>query len=169
MGLLAVLKLMPIDLPELVTETERSGGGKGDKDKTPAPKVAQVAVEPEIEKTGSKSGEDSPTTTDTAPAKTGGVGPSRPCPKLAPCRTPQKKTALACRRRTRNRADQLPATANGAAATRFAATALPSSSSFNRASTRSRNSLPALKCGTYFSGTCTFSPDFGLRPTRGGR
>src|SRR6185369_1443179 len=36
-------------------------------------------------------------------------------------------------------------------------------------STRSRNSLPALKCGTYFSGTCTFSPDFGLRPTRGGR
>jgi hypothetical protein len=23
-----------------------------------------------------------------------------------------------------------------------------------------------LKCGTYFSGTCTFSPDFGLRPTR---
>ena len=36
-------------------------------------------------------------------------------------------------------------------------------------STRSRNSLPALKCGTYFSGTCTFSPDFGLRPVRGGR
>ena len=35
--------------------------------------------------------------------------------------------------------------------------------------TRSRNSLPALKCGTYFSETCTFSPDLGLRPTRGGR
>ena len=31
-------------------------------------------------------------------------------------------------------------------------------------STRSRNSLPALKCGTCFSGTCTFSPDLGLRP-----
>jgi hypothetical protein len=36
-------------------------------------------------------------------------------------------------------------------------------------STRSRSSLPALKCGTYFSGTWTFSPDFGLRPVRGGR
>ena len=36
-------------------------------------------------------------------------------------------------------------------------------------STRSRNSLPALKCGTNFCGTCTFSPDFGLRPVRGGR
>ncbi len=29
-------------------------------------------------------------------------------------------------------------------------------------STRSRSSLPALKCGTCFSGTCTFSPDFGI-------
>jgi hypothetical protein len=36
-------------------------------------------------------------------------------------------------------------------------------------STRSRSSLPALKCGTHFSGTSTLSPDFGLRPTRGGR
>jgi len=36
-------------------------------------------------------------------------------------------------------------------------------------STLSRNSLPALKCGTNFSGTCTRSPDFGLRPTRAGR
>lgn len=36
-------------------------------------------------------------------------------------------------------------------------------------STRSRNSFPALKCGTHFSGTSTFSPDFGFRPTRGGR
>ena len=36
-------------------------------------------------------------------------------------------------------------------------------------STRSRNSLPALKCGTCFSGTCTRSPDLGLRPVRGGR
>lgn len=36
-------------------------------------------------------------------------------------------------------------------------------------STRSRNSLPDLKWGTYFSATCTVSPDFGLRPTRGGR
>ena len=35
--------------------------------------------------------------------------------------------------------------------------------------TRSRNSLPDLKCGTYFPGTCTDSPDFGLRPKRGGR
>ena len=32
-----------------------------------------------------------------------------------------------------------------------------------------RNSLPALKCGTYLRGTCTFSPVLGLRPTRGGR
>ena len=38
-----------------------------------------------------------------------------------------------------------------------------------RRSTRSRNSLPGLKCGTNFSGTSTFSPDFGLRPTRDGR
>ena len=36
-------------------------------------------------------------------------------------------------------------------------------------STRSRSSLPALKCGTCFSGTCTLSPDLGLRPVRGGR
>src|SRR5690606_19742893 len=35
-------------------------------------------------------------------------------------------------------------------------------------STRSRSSLPALKCGTCLAGTLTFSPDFGLRPTRGG-
>ena len=35
--------------------------------------------------------------------------------------------------------------------------------------TRSRKSLPDLKCGTYFPGTCTDSPDFGLRPKRGGR
>ena len=39
----------------------------------------------------------------------------------------------------------------------------------SRKSTRSRNSLPALKCGTNFCGTCTFSPDLGLRPVRGGR
>src|SRR5258708_481097 len=38
-----------------------------------------------------------------------------------------------------------------------------------RPSTRSRNSLPGLKCGTNFSGTSTFSPDLGLRPTRDGR
>ena len=69
MGLLAVLNLKPT--PELVTETERSGGGKGDKVGTPAPKVAQVAVEPEIEKTGGKGGDGSPTT-DLAPEKTGG-------------------------------------------------------------------------------------------------
>src|SRR5690606_25457722 len=37
------------------------------------------------------------------------------------------------------------------------------------ASTRSRNCLPGLKCGTRFSGTITLSPDFGLRPMRGGR
>ena len=30
------------------------------------------------------------------------------------------------------------------------------------ASTRSRNSLPGLKCGTRFSGTITLSPDFGI-------
>ncbi len=34
---------------------------------------------------------------------------------------------------------------------------------------RSRSSLPALKCGTYFAGTCTLSPDLGLRPVRGGQ
>jgi len=34
-------------------------------------------------------------------------------------------------------------------------------------STRSRNSLPDLKWGTYFPATCTVSPDLGLRPTRG--
>jgi len=54
----------------------------------------------------------------------------------------------------------------GACRERDGITSVASGSS---ASTRSRNSLPALKCGTYFSGTCTFSPDFGLRPTRGGR
>lgn len=34
--------------------------------------------------------------------------------------------------------------------------------------TRSRSSSPALKCGTHFSGTGTFSPGFGFLPTRGG-
>ena len=36
-------------------------------------------------------------------------------------------------------------------------------------STRSRSSLPGLKCGTCLSGTCTESPVFGFLPTRGGR
>ncbi len=36
-------------------------------------------------------------------------------------------------------------------------------------STRSRSSLPRMKCGTHFSGTGTFSPVFGLRPVRAGR
>ena len=35
--------------------------------------------------------------------------------------------------------------------------------------TRSLNSLPALKCGTYLAGTFTLSPVLGLRPWRGGR
>jgi len=35
--------------------------------------------------------------------------------------------------------------------------------------TRSRNSLPGLKCGTYFPARATGSPVFGLRPIRGGR
>lgn len=35
--------------------------------------------------------------------------------------------------------------------------------------TRSRNSFPALKCGTYLAGIITVAPDFGLRPLRGGR
>ncbi|MBS1157897.1 MAG: hypothetical protein H6R15_316 [Proteobacteria bacterium] len=35
--------------------------------------------------------------------------------------------------------------------------------------TSSRNSLPGLKCGTYFAGTDTSSPVFGFRPRRGGR
>jgi len=35
--------------------------------------------------------------------------------------------------------------------------------------TRSRNSLPGLKCGTYLPGSATDSPVFGLRPMRGGR
>ena len=70
MGLLEVLKLKPLDLPGLVSEAERSGGGKGDQDKGPAPKLAQVAVEPETEKTFSKNDEGSPSG-DTAPEKTG--------------------------------------------------------------------------------------------------
>ena len=36
-------------------------------------------------------------------------------------------------------------------------------------STRSRSSLPALKCGTNFPGTETLLPDFGFLPVRGGR
>src|SRR5690606_2052819 len=36
-------------------------------------------------------------------------------------------------------------------------------------STRSRSSLPALKCGTCLPGTITCSPDLGLRPMRGER
>ncbi len=39
---------------------------------------------------------------------------------------------------------------------------------FQFTSTRSRNSLPALKCGTYLAGIMTIAPDFGLRPLRGG-
>ncbi len=35
--------------------------------------------------------------------------------------------------------------------------------------TRSRNSLPGLKCGTCFPGKATASPVLGLRPVRGGR
>jgi len=35
--------------------------------------------------------------------------------------------------------------------------------------TRSRISLPGLKCGTYFAPRATESPVFGLRPVRGGR
>ena len=70
MGLLAVLKLKPVDAAALVTETERSGGGKGDKDKAPAPSLAQVAVEPEIEKTGGKRGDAGPST---EVGKTGGA------------------------------------------------------------------------------------------------
>ncbi len=35
--------------------------------------------------------------------------------------------------------------------------------------TPSRNPLPALKCGINFAGMETVSPDFGLRPIRGGR
>ena len=65
MGLLAVLNLKQIDIPEPVAETERSGGGKGGKGGAAAPKVAQVAVEPEIEKTGGK-GATAATTTEIA-------------------------------------------------------------------------------------------------------
>jgi len=36
-------------------------------------------------------------------------------------------------------------------------------------STRALNSFPALKCGTFFSGTLTFSPVLGFLPMRGGR
>ena len=43
------------------------------------------------------------------------------------------------------------------------------SAAYSASSTRSRNSLPALKCGTYFFGTKTFSPVLGFRPVRGGR
>src|SRR5262249_44864430 len=35
--------------------------------------------------------------------------------------------------------------------------------------TRSRRSLPGLKCGTYFPDNATASPVLGLRPWRGGR
>ena len=42
--------------------------------------------------------------------------------------------------------------------------------SFNiDALTRSRNSLPGLKCGTCLPGNATEPPVFGLRPARGGR
>ncbi len=34
------------------------------------------------------------------------------------------------------------------------------------ASIRSRISFPGLKCGTYFAGTATLAPVFGLRPLR---
>lgn len=37
------------------------------------------------------------------------------------------------------------------------------------ASTRTRNCLPALKCGTNFPGTWTLSPDLGFLPMRGCR
>ena len=48
----------------------------------------------------------------------------------------------------------------------FAAVAgMSSSSSF----TRSRRSLPGLKCGTYLPASATVSPVLGLRPWRGGR
>ena len=39
---------------------------------------------------------------------------------------------------------------------------------FNDSLTRSLNSLPGLKCGTYFPGRETESPVLGLRPALGG-
>ena len=44
-----------------------------------------------------------------------------------------------------------------------------SCSAWNFRLTRSRSSLPGLKCGTYLPLSSTESPVFGLRPTRGGR
>ena len=46
---------------------------------------------------------------------------------------------------------------------------LDSDSLFIDSLTRSRNSLPGLKCGTYLPGKATEPPVFGLRPERGGR
>ena len=112
MGLLAVLKLKPLDVPESVTETERSGGGKGDKDKTPAPKVAQVAAEPEIEKTDGKSGGGSPGD-DTAPEKTGGKdGESEPeKAKLSPAEVKAKSDYQKARAAIKKLIDDLNANA----------------------------------------------------------
>src|SRR6266481_1212645 len=59
---------------------------------------------------------------------------------------------------------------NGGHTSRYAAISLPVKSTQPRFShTRSRNSLPALKCGTYLAGNFTCAPVLGLRPWRGGR
>ena len=92
MGLLAVLKLKPIDVPEPVTGDRAVRRRQGRQGQEPLPpKVAQVAVEPEIEKTDGKSGDGSPGS-DTAPEKTGGKdGESEPeKAKLSPAEVKAK-------------------------------------------------------------------------------
>jgi hypothetical protein len=116
MGLLEVLKLKPIGAAESTPETERLGGGKGDKDKTPTPKVAQVAVEPELEKTGGKPGENAPIG-DSAPGKTGGKsGDAEPeRGKLSPADVKAKSDYDKARAASRKLIDDLNANAQRAA------------------------------------------------------
>ncbi|MCE9661723.1 MAG: hypothetical protein K8R60_24630 [Burkholderiales bacterium] len=105
MGLLAVLNLKQIDLPERMVETEKAGGGKGDKGGTNAPKVAQVAVEPELEKSGVRDGDESPTTVAPEVSKTG-VEDSGPGVEKA-AETPAEKKAKSDYKKARDAIQKL--------------------------------------------------------------
>ena len=91
MGLLAVLNLKQIEIAQQMTEPERADGGKGGKGGAAAPKLARVAVEPEIEKTGGKGGSSTATDTATAPQPETGGGQA-----LRQGRSFQRALAAAC-------------------------------------------------------------------------
>lgn len=113
MGLLAVLNLKQIEIPQQVEEPERADGGKGGKVGTAAPKPAQVAVEPEIEKTGAKGGPGTDTDSAPEPEASGGKAdePVLEKAKLSPAELKAKDDFQKARAATKKRIDDLNANA----------------------------------------------------------